>query len=92
MSDQQLPLDLSPILNARISFGLQAQGHVPTIERMLSDGASWEQVGAAIGWHPATVKEHWERLQQLKIKKFNDLIERRIFAVGEPITDDSPFK
>lgn len=47
----------------RVRFGLDAQGHVPTIERMLAEGASWEDIGAAIHWDPATVRRHWAARQ-----------------------------
>lgn len=47
--------------NAPIVFGLRAQGKLPTIEKMLSDGASWDEIGKAIGWCPKTAQEHWQR-------------------------------
>lgn len=49
---------------ARVTFGLQAQGHIPTVERMLAEGATWDRIGDAIGWHPVTAREHYE-LHQL---------------------------
>lgn len=49
------------LLNQRILFGLRAQGHVPTIEKMLAEGASWEEIGKAISWDPATAKDFYER-------------------------------
>lgn len=45
----------------RIVFGLRAQGHVPTVERMLASGFSWDQIGRSIGWYGPTVKEFYER-------------------------------
>lgn len=45
----------------KIKFGLRAQGHIPTIDRMLAEGATWEEIGATIGWHPPTAKEWYER-------------------------------
>lgn len=50
------------ILNQRILFGLRAQEHLPTIRRMLADGASWEEIGKEIGWDAVTAREHygWE--------------------------------
>lgn len=56
MSDQtpeptEEPSDLFKGLeNARVAFGLAAQGHIPTVERMRAGGASWDEVGKAIGW------------------------------------------
>lgn len=49
------------IMNAPIAFGLQAQGHIDTIARMLEENRSWEEIGRAIGWCPITAKEHYER-------------------------------
>ena len=49
------------IANAKIAFGLRQQGHLPTVERMLADGKSWEEIGKAIGWCPITAKEFYER-------------------------------
>jgi len=45
----------------RVAFGLRSQGHLPTIETMLSDGASWGEIGKRIGWTPATAQEWYER-------------------------------
>lgn len=36
-------------------FGLRAQGHMPRVEFMLATGATWDEIGKAIGWHGATV-------------------------------------
>ena len=44
---------------AKVTFGLVAQGHIPTVERMLGEGQSWDDIGAAIGWCPKTAEEHW---------------------------------
>lgn len=49
------------LLNQPITFGLRAQGHLPMIEKMLTEGASWEEIGKAINWEPATAKEFYER-------------------------------
>ncbi len=52
--------DIPPELkNAPMLFGLEAQGHIPTINRMLKAGASWEEIGRAIGWCPKTTEEHY---------------------------------
>jgi hypothetical protein len=49
------------ILDQPIVFGLRAQGHLPTIEKMLAEGASWDEIGKAIHWEPATAKDFYER-------------------------------
>lgn len=44
--------ELSQILkdsNVKIKFGLKAQGHIPVVEKMLSDGATWYEIGRVIG-------------------------------------------
>ena len=43
-----------------IKFGLAAQGHLPTVARMLSEGKTWDEIGDVIGWHGPTVKQYWE--------------------------------
>ena len=49
------------LLNAPVVFGLQNQGHISNIEKMLSQGATWKEIGNKIGWCPATAREHYER-------------------------------
>jgi hypothetical protein len=38
-----------------------AQGHIPTIEKMVAEGRSWDEIGNKIGWCPKTAKEHYDR-------------------------------
>lgn len=47
------------ILNAPVVFGLEAQGHIPTIERMLDEQKTWDEIGKEIGWCPRTAMEHY---------------------------------
>jgi len=49
-----------------VRFGLVAQGHEKKIKAMLSEGADWETIGKAIGWHPPTAKKHWEYLMSAR--------------------------
>jgi len=51
-----------------IRFGLEAQGHIPKVEEMLAAGRSWDEIGAAIGWHGPTAKEYYERYQERRRK------------------------
>jgi hypothetical protein len=46
--------------NVPMAFGLKAQGHMPTIARMLLAGESWDAIGRAINWCPNTARRHWE--------------------------------
>lgn len=48
----------------QIKFGLRAQGHIPTIQRMLEEGHSWQAIGEAIHWDPDTAREWFERLEK----------------------------
>jgi hypothetical protein len=50
---------IESLMNAPFLFGVKLQGHIPTIERMLEEGATWEQIGEEIGWCPETAKEHY---------------------------------
>lgn len=54
------------LLNARVVFGLVKQGHIPTIEQMLAEGKSWDEIGQAIHWMPATAREYYEAYAQKK--------------------------
>jgi len=47
--------------SVRIAFGLEAQGHIPTVEAMLADGLDWPAIGRRIGWHGETAKQYYER-------------------------------
>ena len=38
-------------VGAEVKIGLRAQGHLPTVERMLAEGKSWAEIGKAIGWN-----------------------------------------
>lgn len=52
---------LQEILKARVVFGLEAQGHITTIEQMLQEDASWNEIGKAIGWHGPTAQRYYQR-------------------------------
>lgn len=45
--------------NVPIAFGLRAQGHLDTVERMLAEHRSWAEIGAAIGWDPETAERYY---------------------------------
>lgn len=51
---------MQQILNQKVVFGLAAQGHISTIEQMLAEGKSWEEIGDVINWCPKTAKRHYE--------------------------------
>ena len=60
--------DWMKLMNARVVFGLEAQGHILTIEKMLSEKKTWDEIGDRIGWCPKTAKEHYERYLGKKSK------------------------
>nr|WP_293837756.1 hypothetical protein [uncultured Arsenicibacter sp.] len=49
--------------NPRVKFGLESQGHIPTIQAMLavygSSAEAWELIGRKIGWAPLTACAHY---------------------------------
>lgn len=51
----------NPLSDAPILFGLEAQGHIPTVESMLRDGRDWPFIGRVIGWDGETAKSYYER-------------------------------
>jgi len=48
-----------PLDRVTVCFGLEAQGHIPTIEWMLQEGASWREISQAIGWDPEAAAQHY---------------------------------
>lgn len=50
--------------NARVLFGLEAQGHIPTIQKMLEEGKDWNEIAKVIGWCQISAREHYERYVQ----------------------------
>lgn len=75
---EELPDD-TPVL-----FGLEQQGHIPTIENMLREGRDWPFIGRAINWEPSTAKAFYERY-----------LERRASQPVQPVAthkDDCDYK
>lgn len=44
-----------------ILFGLEAQGHIPTVEAALEEGADWKEIGRRIGWDGETARTYYDR-------------------------------
>lgn len=63
MSDEDARMtdELERLLDVPIVFGLKAQGHLPTIERMLSERKTWREIAEAIGWDEKTAQFHYEK-------------------------------
>lgn len=65
MSESDEMNDLTEsLLSAPVVFGLVNQGHIPTICSMLRDEARWPAIGEAIGWCPATAREHFANVRR----------------------------
>jgi hypothetical protein len=47
--------------NVRIVFGLEAQGHIPTIEASIKEGADWAEIGRRISWDGETARAYYQR-------------------------------
>lgn len=45
----------------KIAFGLEAQGHIQTVEAALAEGADWQEIGQRINWDGETAKSYYER-------------------------------
>ena len=50
----------------RLRIGLTDQGHMPTVEKMLEEGKSWDEIGRAIGWGSEAAQKWygWEKEKQ----------------------------
>ena len=61
------------LAGATIAFGLKAQGRLDLVERMVLDGKSWDEIGAAIGWSGDAVERHWNwHLEDLAGSELHD--------------------
>lgn len=56
------------LMNAPIAFGLTAQGHMPTIDRMMALGIGWDEIGKEIGCDPATALDFWKRETEMTLR------------------------
>jgi hypothetical protein len=65
------------LLNAQVVYGLQGQGHIPTIEKLLADGKNWEEIAQVIGWCPITAREHYEKFLN-KDDEISSLLARAV--------------
>ncbi len=48
----------------KLKIGLKQQGHMPTIDRMLSEGKGWNEIAKAIGWSDGEVVKQWYETEQ----------------------------
>lgn len=71
MTDQEA---MAVLDNAPVAFGLESQGHIPTIQRMLKDGQPWTEIGKQIGWWPLTAFEHYEQWCERRKRAYRALL------------------
>lgn len=43
----------------KLKVGLRQQGKIPTVEHMLSEGKTWDEIATAIGWSDGAVVKQW---------------------------------
>jgi len=53
-------------MGIKMKIGLESQGHLGTVESMLKDGKSWDEIGRAIGWIGYAAKDWYVRHHQDK--------------------------
>jgi hypothetical protein len=70
----------------KLAVGLEAQGHIPTVEAMLAQGRSWEAIGKAIGWHGPTAKAWHERHRLAQVTRWAFIRELVAFRGFGPTT------
>jgi hypothetical protein len=74
--------------NVKIVFGLEAQGHIPTIEEELKKREDhhskdvWEEIGKKIGWDSFTACTFYfnyreEKLESLLLEKGSEILRLR---------------
>jgi len=82
---------LNELFDVPFKFGLEAQGHIPTIEKMLTEGKSWEEIGETIHWLPKTAEEHYEQYTDSKFKSWPEKTVALICCrVGDAHWNPSP--
>jgi hypothetical protein len=59
--------DLLSEAGATVQFGLNSQGHLPTVDRMVAAGESWEAIGKAIGWCGKAARKHYTMELRLRL-------------------------
>ena len=76
---------MDEILNAKVVFGLESQGHIEKIDLMLADGCDWKVISDVIGWEEVTARKYYERFAQRRKGVEGDEAEVRVLlaeAVG----------
>lgn len=53
------PLTTEEVLNVAIAFGLSAQGHLKTVEKLRAEGEPLGLIAHRIGWSKEALCEHW---------------------------------
>lgn len=74
--------------NAPICFGLEAQGHIPTIRAMLASRKTWTEIGDVIGWYPETAHTHYDRWLERMLRETTDLL-KNFMVMAKCVTADA---
>lgn len=77
-----------PLDRVTVCFGIEAQGHIPTIERMLREGAAWSEISQAIGWDRDAAAQHYlwylqriAREAPIRLARIRDLAVLMLFPI-----------
>jgi hypothetical protein len=57
--------------NCKVLIGLVQQGHMDTVEKMLAEGKTWEDIGKAINWHGPAVCKMYYMEKELRLFKLS---------------------
>lgn len=88
--ESQLPEE---ILNAKVSFGLVNQGHIPKIEKLLAEGNNWQFIAKEIGWDAPTAREYYESYkrgtQGVQVMTVHSLLAKAIELLDKHVNEKS---
>ena len=61
--------------NMKIAFGLEAQGHIPTIDKMLDGTNDWDTIAKEIGWVTETAMRCYILYLREQIKSLTSALD-----------------
>ena len=69
--------------NMKIAFGLEAQGHIPTIDKMLDGTNDWDTIAKEIGWVTETAMRCYILYLREQIKSLTSALDLAVGALEE---------
>lgn len=81
---------MEAIRNTPMQFGLEAQGHLPTIRRMRSEGECFEAIAQKIGWEPGALTEHYAWYLEDRIGILSGLCEGMLDFLDDRVDGPCP--